>query len=169
MGNKPVESDLIKAQNTIEPKTLIFYGQTKVGKSSLYAYLANADRSTLEITRFIDFKTLNLSIDNSTYHFNIAILSTEYEEILRGLIKACPNFKLLLIFDLLDPNCIQDVSYLIDRIKPYLSSSSQLLIVGNKLDLAPASKSSYFPNYSYFEISTLTGDGIQQLIAAFLL
>lgn len=143
--------------------TIMLYGDKNVGKTSLYQSLSREEISDIRAKRkIVDFKSVQTP---DKYIFQIIILDSNQDFVLRSLIQSFPELVIALIFDLTNATSVHNVPNLISKLEAFFAPKQQLILIGTKADkecrvypdLTP------YANYRYFETSVMTKQGLNDL------
>lgn len=114
----------------------IIIGDCGVGKSCLihyfiHQYYCNNERDTIVLEYEnkivqIDQRDVKLCLWDLSGNIRYKELTTSFYEDVQGII---------LVYDITNVSSFNDIPYWIQRVKPYISSNTKILLIGNKLDL----------------------------------
>lgn len=152
---------------------LILLGDVVVGKTTLFTrYFSNTISDKYKCTISVECKTKTIALDQSTVA-QLEIWDTAGEERYRSLTRQYYRMAngIVLIFDLTDKKTFDNLPQWINDINANGSSESEIVIVGNKMDLIDsrqikkeeAEKYALSIGCSYLEVSSKTGFNVDLL------
>ena len=148
----------------------IVIGEEMVGKSSLVnRFIDDTFSENINRTLAIDYKSKKISINNTTRIIRIwdTAGQEKYNSITQGYYRQ--GDCILLCFSITNRKSFEKIDYYLSMIKIYAKADAIIILVGTHQDkentrvisLEEIKKNSY--NFEYFEISSKTGVGINEL------
>ena len=154
---------------------LLIVGNSAVGKSSILRRFAQDKfNSNYFATIGIDFFTKDVILDNKIIHIKMWDTAGQerYKALTQGFFRNAQG--LMIVYDVKNKESFDDLKYWIQSIENNINTQNKnipAIIIGNKIDLNErevdkneAEQFAKSKNYTYFEVSAKSGQGIDESI-----
>ncbi len=160
-------------------KAIAIIGSEEVGKSTLVDNFCNIDLATsYKPTIGISIKEKSLQISKN---YNVSLILFDLGG-LKSFVKVRKFYykcaqAILLLFDYAKPETFKDVTKWIEEVQHFIGDQTiPIILIGNKIDLSKdrvdlkkqAQQLAEQHNFSFFETSAFTGEGIDELFTFFI-
>lgn len=158
-----------KRQFLFKHLNIVLVGDSKVGKSTLLGQIVSpGNKNAYEPTIAVDYQLKEYKCFN--LNFWDVSGNSYFESVRKKFYEKISVF--LIVFDVSSRSSFENLSGWIDEIEKFAGSETKFVVCGNKVDLitlrqVSEAEGALFANlreFSYFEVSCVTGQGIKDMI-----